>query len=329
MSQTVDTLSGSVNNLINNGIDQTAVQAAVTASVNNAVASLDLSTMYAKKQAEQVIEWMYSALKQSTGADKTFNEITSAGKSGLQSAISDIRTYVAKLENGDYVSTASLSSAVNTAVSSSISGLATKNYVDTATANVYSQVTSDIGSATSGLVTTADLNSATASLVTQQTLNNATSAASIVASVNNSGSSVLINADKIKIDSSHQLDLSSQNITVDTSNLQINASNIDFGNGQCQMNGGNLYLTSTPTSRGSMAEVYVVSAGNSNHDNDVSISNDRGLEVTGSDSHFFVGENGGSFRISVGTSGYNNSGTGYTGTINGARFVCGICVGQA
>jgi len=312
--------------------------------------------MYARKQAEEVIEWMYSAFKQSTSADKTFNEITSAGKNDLTSAISDIRTYVGKLENGEYVSTAALSSAVSNAVSSSISGLATEAYVNSATANVYSRVTSDIGNAvsglttksyvdtaianvsssvssaignaTAGLATEAYVNSATASLVSTATLNNAVSAASIVTSVNNAGSSVLINADKIKIDSSHQLDLSSQNITVDTSNLQIKAGNIDFGIGQCQMNGGNLYITSTPTSRGSMAEIYVVSAGNSNHDNEVSISNDRGLEVTGSDSHFFVGENGGSFRISV-SGGNNNSGTGYTGTINGARFVCGICVGQA
>lgn len=328
LSQTVDTLSGSVNNLITNGIDQTAVQAAVTASVNDAVANLDLSTMYAKKQAEQVIEWMYSALKQSTGADKTFNEITSAGKNDLQSAISDIRTYVAKLENGDYVSTASLSSAVNTAVSNSIAGLATESYVNSATADVYSQVSTDIGTATAGLATTSyvdsEVSSATAGLMAE---NDFTSAA-VIAKVNNNTSNVKINADQINIDATHQLDLSSQNITVDTSNLQINASNIDFGNGQCQMNGGNLYLTSSPTSNGSIAEVSVVSAGKTNHDNDVSISNDSGLRITCSDSHFYAGEDGGSFRISVG-SGYNNSGTGYTGTINGARFVCGICVGQA
>lgn len=327
LEQAVNSLSGSVNNLISNGIDQTAVQAAVTASINDAIANLDLSTMYAKKKAEEVIEWMYSALKQSTGADKTFNEISSAGKSDLSSAIADIRTQVAKLENGEYVSQASLSSAVNSAVSSSISGLATKSYADNAAADVYSRVTSDISTATAGLVTAADLNSATASLVTQQTLNDATSAASIVASVNSAGSSVQINADKINIDSSHQLDLSSQNININTSNLNIDADQIDFGSGRCQMNGGNLYIASDPTSNGYMAEVFVESAGRSNHDNDVSISNERGLEVTSSSGYFYAGENGGSFRVY--TSDGNNSGNGYSGTINGARFVNGICVGQA
>lgn len=69
------------------------------------------------------------------------------------------------------------------------------------------------------------------------------------------------------------------------------------------------------------------SNGTTGHDNQVSISNTKGVEITGSDGYLFIGENGGSFRVSV--SGSSSSGTGYTGTINGARFVNGICVGQA
>ena len=325
LSQTVDTLSGSVNNLITNGIDQTAVQAAVTASVNDAVANLDLSTMYAKKQAEQVIEWMYSALKQSTGADKTFNEITSAGKNDLQSAISDIRTYVAKLENGDYVSTASLSSAVNTAVSNSIAGLATESYVNSATADVYSQVSTDIGTATAGLATTSyvdsEVSSATAGLMAE---NDFTSAA-VIAKVNNNTSNVKINADQINIDASHQLDLTSQNITINTSGLSIDASQVNFSPNS-SLNGGPVSITSTTTSNGYVGEISMDSNGTTGHDNQVSISNTRGVEITGSDGYLFIGENGGSFRVSV--SGSFSSGTGYTGTINGARFINGICVGQ-
>lgn len=326
IEQTVNSLSGSVNNLITNGIDQTAVQAAVTASVNDAVANLDLSTIYAKKQAEQVIEWMYSALKQSTGADKTFNEITSAGKNGLQSAISDIRTYVGKLENGDYVSTASLSSAVNTAVSSSISGLATENYVDSATANVYSQVTNDIGTATAGLTTYVDseLLSATAGLMAE---NDFTSAA-VIAKVNDNTSNVKINADQINIDASHQLDLTSQNITVDTSNLTVSASNIDFGTSRCQLNSGNLYLMSTPSSNGTEAEIFLDCRGGTADDWDITLNNTSGLRVQNSlAGHFNIQKVNNKLGIDI--SDGTNFGTGYTGTINGARFVNGICVGQA
>lgn len=220
LQQDVDTLSASVNNLVNQGVDQEAIQSAITAAVQDAVAGIDISTMYARKEAESIIEWMYSALKQQTAADKTFNQIVSAGKSGFSSAISEIRTYVEKLKNGDYVSTASLESSVDSAIaglkasatsntakteifnkisknSTDISGIVTSLTGDTSNATIATK----IGTWKSGIVSTATLNSATASLVAKNDL----TSAYVIATINgtnpaNASSSITLSANKINID---------------------------------------------------------------------------------------------------------------------------------
>jgi hypothetical protein len=113
------------------------LQAAINQSVGDEIANLNLSTTYAKKQTEtdvenlqddvdnlqsgadntkKVVEWMYSGLHMDAGGDKTVAELASAGKGNLVDAISSIRTQVNKLENGDYVSTASLETKVDDAL---------------------------------------------------------------------------------------------------------------------------------------------------------------------------------------------------------------------
>lgn len=292
MQQDVNSIRQSVNNLIENDIDTEAIQSQINQYVDDAIANLDISTMYAKKDAESIIEWMYSVLKQSTSADKTFNEIASAGKSGLSSAISELRTYVEKLKNGDYVATASLEASVDNAIaglkasassnsakteifnkidknsddiagivtsltgnssSASIStkignwkaGLVTESYVDDTVSNATSglastnYVNNSVSNATSGLASTNYVNStvsnATSGLPSTGYVDNKVSSAvaglmaasdftsaSVIAKVNEGGSSVKINADRINIDSSHQLDLSSQNISVNANNINLN-----------------------------------------------------------------------------------------------------------
>jgi hypothetical protein len=59
---------------------------------------------------------MYSGLKSSTAPDKSYAEIMAAGKNGMDSAISDLRTSVENIDD-TYVAKSSLTSAVNDAIS--------------------------------------------------------------------------------------------------------------------------------------------------------------------------------------------------------------------
>lgn len=238
IAQDVNSLRASVNNLIQSGVDQEALQAAINAKIEDSVASLDLSTMYARKNAETVIEWMYSALKQSTSADKSYNEIVSAGKDGLSSAIAELRTYVERLKNGKYVATSSLAASVDSAISE-LKNSASSNAAKTEIFNKISKNSDDIASIVSSI--TENSSSTTiankiaqwkAELITEANVdqkiaqagfmaaNDFTSAA-VIAKVNEAGSNVKINADKINIDANHQLDLSAQTINVKASDINL------------------------------------------------------------------------------------------------------------
>lgn len=129
------------------------MQATIEQAVRDGVAELNLSSTYAKKSteedlaatqqdlenAEKVLEWMYSGLKLSTTPDKTTSELASAGKDALNSAISDLRTYVQKLKNGDYVASSSITSAVNNAIASLYSQAGNNN----AKSLIFSKITSN------------------------------------------------------------------------------------------------------------------------------------------------------------------------------------------
>lgn len=408
IQQDVDSIRQSVNNLIDNGVDTEAIQSQINQYVDDAIANLDISTMYAKKDAESIIEWMYSALKQSTSADKTFNEIASAGKSDLSSAISELRTYVEKLKNGDYVATASLEASVDNAIaglkasatnnsvkteifnkidknsediagivtsltdnssSASIStkignwkaGLITESYVDTAVSNGTSGLASTVyvDNATSGLASTSYVNSAvsngTSGLASTDYVNNQVSgavaglmaandftAAAIVARVNNAGSDVKISADHV--------DINSTNLTLDASKVYINGETLASGNATIEgnikakslqlardfdINNGCVQIESDQSNLGGYGCVSITESGNSSANNlFVNLDNNEGFYLScaenshGKTGSFGVGfTNNGDFRISTGQG--NQGGIGYTGTINGAKFVNGICVGTA
>ena len=238
LTQTVSSLSGSVDRLLTQGIDQQALQALIEAKIQEGVAGLDLSTLYARKQAETVIEWLYSGLRGRTNDTTTFADIVSAGKNSFHQAIADIHTYVKKLEDGDYVATASLEASVDSAIAglkASASSNTAKteifnkiNQNSTDIAAIVSSITNDnssttiankIGNWRSGLITSANLDGAistllgtngtfTSAIMTEGEFNVAKTslvakseydAATIVAMVNNAGSLVEINANKINL----------------------------------------------------------------------------------------------------------------------------------
>lgn len=239
LAQTVNTLSGSVNQLLTQGIDEQALQAQIELKINDGIANLDLSAIYARKQAETVIEWLYSGLKGQANDTTTFADLVSAGKNSLHQAIADIHTYVEKLKSGDYVATASLEASVDSAIAG-LKASASSNTAKTEIFNKISQNSTDIaaivssitndnsqttiankiGTWRSGLITQANLDSAIASLLatngtytagimteaefnaakTSLVAKNEYDAATIVAMINNAGSLVQISADKIELD---------------------------------------------------------------------------------------------------------------------------------
>lgn len=266
LNQTVDKIALDVTSIAaGEGVTTEMLQGWINVAVENGIAGLNLGTTYASKDAENVLEWMYSALTNNSSSDKTFNQIVSAGKSGTTSAISEIRTYVEKLENGDYVATADFETKVN----DSITGLYSKATANDATTTIFSQVkkdsediaaivqsiTGDSSSTTiankianwkAGLVTQANLNNATAGLVASDDYN----AATILAMINGDESTAKISADKIEF--------SGQEINaIITSGLYIN-------NGKPAGQGNKNYIISANDrsgfsieSRGSSADISI------------------------------------------------------------------------
>lgn len=125
----------------------------------------------------------------------------------------------------------------------------------------------------------------------------------------------------------------------------ITARSLSFPDGgRIDINQGTVAIESHQRNEtGGFGEVYIDCSGNSRYNNNTAwVSNSQGVGVeveesgTGTIGSFIVGSlpNGsdstGDFQITTSRkvgSGNIVSGTGYTGTINGARFINGICVG--
>lgn len=159
-------------------------------------------------------------------------------------------------------------------------------------------------------------------------------AAIIGAITDNNGklnSNIGISADQITLDGQVLAEAitakSVQAANAAVSNLNVN-NGIEFSNQK-------LEITSSVDSP--IAEIYMDVSGNSDRGNiTVKLSNDEGLQLnceessTGEIGSFNVGKSGNrKFAIftSTGTDVQRQSGYGYTGVINGAKFINGICVG--
>ena len=162
IQQSVDSISTNVNALSQNVDGRfTAVQSAINQSVDQKIqtAKTEISNMYASGQdvngIKQVLEWMYSGLKSSAGPDQSVAEIVSAGKNSLVGAISDMRTQVNKLKNGDYVATANLTTQIESYITGQLStaGLITETTLAQAFSTVFSRLDNGQVSGISGLET--------------------------------------------------------------------------------------------------------------------------------------------------------------------------------
>ena len=268
IQQSVDSISTNVNALSQNVDGRfTAVQSAINQSVDQKIqtAKTELSNMYASGQdvngIKQVVEWMYSGLKSSAGPDQSVAEIVSAGKNSLVGAISDMRTQVNKLKNGDYVATANLTTQIESYITGQLStaGLITETTLAQAFSTVFGRLddpNTGLGAISAldtrvqtlegggflseatlvaavqnkatdlsniaGLQLKSDLDDAVAALVSQTS---STKAAIEVIATGNS-SSITVNADDINMTASHKLSLNSDFLNIASNFYSTIANNI-------------------------------------------------------------------------------------------------------
>lgn len=116
LQQRINSVESSVNSLTVDGNLTQTLTSSIQQLINGKIASLQLGTTYATVEkvddVEKVLGWMYSGLESSASEETTFSEMSSMAKNDFVSAISDIRTQVSKVANGDFVAQTELASKV-------------------------------------------------------------------------------------------------------------------------------------------------------------------------------------------------------------------------
>lgn len=187
LQSSVDSISSSVNDLKTNGNLTQAMTSSIESLISNDIASLSLGTTYATiasvDDVEKIVEWFYSGITSSSQADKTVAQMSAMSKNDFIAAISDIRTQVDKVANGDFVAQTEVSSKVGDTIanmllqsssdnalaalsakananSDNISALILGMTGSTSTANLATSVSTALTNLTAGLATTSDVNGA-------------------------------------------------------------------------------------------------------------------------------------------------------------------------
>jgi len=71
------------------------LQSAITQGISEGAITINLDTVYANKdEVDDVITWLYSGLKNQSSADKSFNDLVSAARSGDSTGITELRTLI-------------------------------------------------------------------------------------------------------------------------------------------------------------------------------------------------------------------------------------------
>lgn len=145
ITQKVNSIEQSVNKLLYNGEFTEALQASINQSIDDNIASLNLDTTYAKKDTEgakEILEWMYSAFKNASSSELTYAQMVSAGKAGINNGVSEVRTYVNAIRDGDFLKYEAVSS-IEAKVDDVITGLYNKATAEDAKTTIFSQVKKD------------------------------------------------------------------------------------------------------------------------------------------------------------------------------------------
>lgn len=217
--QNYNTIAAAVSAINKDGNFSTFLQGLIEDTITDESVQTSISNTYAKKDdTADIINWMYSALKGSASEYETFNDLVSAASNGTSSAISEVRTYVNVVKNGEvlnYVANTNMATKVDNALTE-LYQTATPGYSST---SIFSQVKQDstdiaalvqkitnntssttvankIAQWQAGFVTQATLEGAFASMLATDSDHSTVSA--IVTSVNDAGSNVTISANHIE-----------------------------------------------------------------------------------------------------------------------------------
>ena len=140
LQQSINSVESSVNSLKQEGNLTTALTSSIEQLIQNDIASLSLGTTYAKvsdvDDTKRVIEWLYSGLQTSASAEKTFAQLQSMAKNEFTSAISEIRTQVEKVKNGDFVATADMTTKVGDSIAALLQQASGQNALATLAARL-------------------------------------------------------------------------------------------------------------------------------------------------------------------------------------------------
>lgn len=280
ISQDVQSIQSTVNSLTaaSSG-DYQALQSSIEQYVDNEVgaAVTNIGNTYVKiSDIDDVIEWMYSGLKSSASSNMSYASLIAAGRNNTlpqTNAISEIGARVTTIE-GNLASSSWIESKVDSAIaglknsvtsnsakteifnkidqnSTDIAGIVTSITGDTSSASIATK----IGNWKAGLITTSSTAQqlATAGIAAASDL----TAASIVASVNASGSTVAINADKIKLESTHTefLNAIGNNVTVKqlTATNGTNVTSVNATDGIKQTKNGTVFNQLSQNGSGTLA----------------------------------------------------------------------------
>lgn len=150
------TIQQEINNIwiavraIESGVDPTdltALEASLRTYIDTQTqtAFANLHSEYARKDAEKIIEWMYSELDQGAGPEQTWNDLVSAAGGNGSGAIANVSTNIKKLANNEYLATANLVSEITAnkagiATALASAGVLTSADLDNANSTLYSKL---------------------------------------------------------------------------------------------------------------------------------------------------------------------------------------------
>lgn len=104
----------------------------------------NLNVRYARKDAEKILEWMYSELDQGANSEQTWNDLVSAAGGNATGALSKVSTNIKKLGNDEYLAKANLVSAIveegaDITQALASSGVMTETSLDHAVADLFAK----------------------------------------------------------------------------------------------------------------------------------------------------------------------------------------------
>lgn len=221
--QTVDNIRTEVNELRQNGTDYESLSSSLYNYISNQQSQSGLESTWAKfmklgNDDIEMLKWVSSGVRATANSENAVVDLFATAKNAKTSVqgYAGLSTRVEEIE-GNYVSTASLTSYVQDAVNTSMAGVITESTLESALATMYSNFDNNFA----GVITESTLDGAVARLVTE---GNSNVKAAISASVRGEISNITLDADEVDVVSNGKIVAQIKN------------------NGRCSFNEGRVFI---------------------------------------------------------------------------------------